>query len=55
MNVSDELIEKFDEVKKLYDLSDSDVICLTHMATLLQVLGYPPKLTVKLMRALTTM
>lgn len=52
---SEKLLERLSEIKKLYNLSESDVICMTHMATILIKLGYSPELLVKLLRALTTM
>ena len=46
---------RIDEVKKLYDISEAESSCLTQMLFMIQMLGYSPKLTLKLLKALSAM
>lgn len=55
MNISEDLIEKFEEVKKLYDLTEAEIALLTQMAMSVIMLGFSLPLTTKLLRALTSM
>lgn len=47
------LHDRIEEIKKLYDISEAEMTCLTQMSLLLKMLGYSPQLRLKLMRALT--
>lgn len=51
----DRVKELFDEVKALYNLTESEIICMTQMSLMVQMLGYSPQLTVRLLKALTAM
>lgn len=50
-----ELIARFNEIKKLYDLNEAETVCMSQMAIALSQLGFSGQLTVKLLRALTAM
>lgn len=49
------LHEHLEEIKKLYELSESDVQCMMQLFMMVKLNGYSPRLTVKLMKALTAM
>ena len=45
--------ELYDEIKKLYNLTEPEMVLMTQMSLMIQMLGYSPQLTVKLLKALT--
>ena len=51
--IPETLIKKFDEIRRLYNLSDAELFCMCQLAMLISRLEFGPQLTVKLMRALT--
>ena len=53
--MEDRIRELYQEIEKLYSLSDAEMICIKQMSAVIQMLGYPPRLTVKLLKALTAM
>jgi len=55
MTDNDRIEERFDEIKELYEISDAETVLLGQMQAIIQMLGYSPKLTLKLLKALTSM
>lgn len=53
MNDLRKLSERIDEIKKLYDIGEAEMMCLTHMSLMIKMLGFSPKLRLKLLKALS--
>jgi hypothetical protein len=43
------------EIVKLHDLNEAEVMCLNHMSAFISMLGYSPELCTKLLKALAAM
>lgn len=46
------IIEKTKEIKRLYELTDAESICMIQMAAALKELDFPPELHMKCLKAL---
>ncbi len=53
MSILKGIDSKVNEIRQLYDLSESDVELLTHMMYVITNLGWSRKLTIKLAKAAT--
>jgi hypothetical protein len=49
---SEELEKHIDEIAKLYDTSNAEKVCVTHMLTMVSMLGYSKPLTAKCLKVL---
>jgi len=55
MAPSKQLLEAYKEVRTLYNLSESDIVCMTQLLIFIKMCGLSPSLTVRLMKPLTTL
>jgi len=44
--------ERIKEIEKLYDIGEAEFNCLVQLSALVKMLGYSPKLRLKLLKAL---
>jgi len=55
MAPSKQMLEAYEEVKTLYNLSESDIVCMTQLLVFIRMCGLSPKLTARLMKPLTAL
>lgn len=48
------ILTQFEEIKKLYDLSEAEVYLMLDLLMIIKAIGHSPKLALKLMKVATT-